>query len=115
MPEEVREKRKRVVAIEKIISALSKEDQRVTVIGTVLSLDTQALIFTIEDLSGELTIMAPTEDMLKNIKEGSIVRVTGIVLPYEEGLELRAELVQDFSKLSRELYPVLHQLIKEQK
>lgn len=115
MPEEVKERKKRIVAIEKVINQLNKNDQRVTVVGTVLTIDSQALILTIEDPSGELTIMAPTEDMIKNIKEGSIVRVTGIVLPYEEGLELRAELIQDFSKLSKELYLLLHNLIKEQK
>lgn len=113
MPEEeaVKEKRKRAVAVEKRIADLNKEDARVTVVGTVLSIDPQALIINIEDPSGELTILCQTEELIKNVRQGSVIRVTGIVLPYEEGIELRAEIIQDFSKLSPELYPVLHNLM----
>ncbi|MFA5405813.1 MAG: OB-fold nucleic acid binding domain-containing protein [Candidatus Nanoarchaeia archaeon] len=111
MPEDVSEKRKRRTAVEKKIKSLSNEDGRVTVIGTVLSVDTQSLVFTIEDPSGQLTIIAPTEDLVKDVAPGKIIRVIGIVLPYEGGVELRAELVQDFSGLSKELFPVLHELM----
>ena len=111
MSEEVKERRKRRVAIDKQVKNLSKDDSRVTVVGTVLSIDKQSLIFSIEDPSGQLTILAPTEDLIKNIKIGMPCRVIGIVLPYEEGLELRAEVVQDFSELSPELFPVLHKLM----
>ncbi len=110
--EEVREKRRRLPAVEKQIAKINKEDTRVTVVGTVLSIDTQALIITIEDPSGELTILCQTEDALKNIRQGGVVRISGVVLPYEDGIELRAEIIQDFSKLSPELYPVLHNLMK---
>ncbi len=111
MPEETKEKRKRLPAIEKPIAKINKEDTRVTIVGTVLSIDAQALIVTVEDPSGEMTILCQTEDAIKMLKQGSVVRVTGMVLPYEDGIELRAEIVQDFSKLSPELYPVLHKLM----
>ncbi len=111
MPEEIKERRKRRVAVEKKIINLKPDDSRVTVIGVVLSLDRQSLLMTIEDPSGELTIIVPTEDLVKNIKIGSFVRVIGIVLPYEEGIELRAEIIQDFSELNKELYPILHDLM----
>ena len=113
MPEEVREKHKRLPAIEKQVSKLNKEDTRVTVIGTVLSIDTQALIINIEDPTGELTILCPNEESLKEIKIGSVIRVMGMVLPYEDGIELRAEIIQDFSKLNPELYKILHNLINQ--
>lgn len=112
MPEETEQqgRRKRRVAVEKKIGDLSKDDSRVVVIGTVLSIDDQSLVFTIEDPSGQLTILAPTEGLIKGLKVGQPARVIGIVLPYEEGLELRAEVVQDFSELSPDLFPVLHEM-----
>jgi RPA family protein len=105
------ERRKRNVAVEKKIISLSKDDSRVAVAGTVLSLDKDSLIFTMEDPSGQLTVLAPTEDLIKSLKIGNVARVIGIVLPYEEGLELRAEIVQDFSELDKELFPVLHEFM----
>lgn len=112
MPEDVQERRKRMVAKERQIKDLSKDDSRVTIVGTVLSVDEQSLIFSIEDPSGQLTILAPTEDLIKDLKPGNIARVIGMVLPYEDGMELRAEVVQDFSDLNNELFPVLHELMK---
>ncbi len=111
MPEEVAEKRKRRTAVEKKIKSLNSEDGRVTVLGTVLSIDKQSLVFSVEDPSGQLTIIAPTEELIKDVEPGRVVRVIGIVLPYEGGVELRAEVVQDFSGLSKELFPVLHGLM----
>jgi len=111
MPEDVQERRKRKVASERKIGDLSANDSRVSVIGTVLSIDEQSLIFSIEDPSGQLTILAPTEELVSKLKVGGVARVIGVVLPYEEGLELRAEVVQDFSELNKELFPVLHDLL----
>lgn len=111
MPEDNQERRRRQVSVDKKIKDLTKDDSRVSVVGTILSIDKQSLIFTIEDPSGQLTILTPTEDLIKGLEVGGIARVIGMVLPYEEGLELRAEVVQDFSDLSPELFPVLHDLM----
>src|SRR3989339_119435 len=108
MADDVNERRKRQVAVWRQIKNLTKTDSRVTVIGTVLSIDSEALIFSIEDPSGQLTVICPTEELIKTLKVGSVTRVIGIVLPFEDGFELRAEVVQDFSGLSKDLFPVLH-------
>ena len=112
MADDVNERRKRQVAVWRQINGLTKTDSRVAVMGTVLSIDTEALIFSIEDPSGQLTVIAPTEELIKSLKIGSVTRVIGIVLPFEDGFELRAEVVQDFSSLSKELFPVLHNLMQ---
>ena len=115
MPEEAEapteERRKRNTAFERKIKDISKDNVRITVMGAVLSIDKQSLVFTIEDPSGQLTILAPNEDSLKVVSIGGVVRVIGIVLPFDEGFDLRAEVVQDFKDLSPELFPVLHELI----
>lgn len=105
------ERRKRNIAFERKIGGISKDDVRITVIGAVLSVDMQSLVFNIEDPSGQLTILATSEESLKDVSVGSVVRVIGIVLPFDEGFELRAEVIQDFKDLSPELFPVLHELI----
>lgn len=116
MPEEqsdkpADERRKRRVAVERKIKDITGEDSRITVLGTVINVDKDSMIFTIEDPSGQLTILASSEDAVSSLSVGKVVRVIGIVLPFEEGFELRAEVVQDFSELSKELFPVLHELM----
>ncbi|MBD3312262.1 hypothetical protein GF352_02280 [archaeon] len=112
MPEDDKqERRKRMVSVEKKIIDLTKDDSRVAVVGTVLSIDEESLVFTIEDPSGQLTILTPTEDLIKGLEVGGVARVIGMVLPYEEGLELRAEVVQDFSSLNPDLFKALHDLM----
>ncbi len=112
MPDDiVEERKKRRVAVERKIADIAEGDVRVAVVGTVLSIDKQTLVFTIEDPSGQLTVLATNEESLSKVSVGNVVRVIGIVLPFDEGFELRAEIIQDFKDLSPELFPVLHELI----
>ncbi len=106
------QRKKRNVIVEKKIGSITKEDIRVAVVGTVLSVDKEALIFSVEDPSGELTCLAPNEEMIGKLKVGSPARVIGIVIPDEEGAELRAEIVQDFSGIDKELFQILHKVLE---
>ncbi len=106
------ERRRRRVAVNKKIGSLNKDDSRVAVIGAVVNIDKESLIFTIEDPSGELTIISPNEEMINKLDLGKIVRVIGLVLPYDGGVELRAELIQDFNDIDKELFQLIHNLMK---
>ena len=102
---------KRRVAVEKRICDLTPEDSRVAVIGTVVSIDEESLLFDMEDSTGMLTVILPSNELMKHIKIGSLVRVIGLILPFEEGVELRAEIIQDFSELSPELFSIFQNLL----
>jgi len=105
--------KKRNIAFERLISGISKDDVRIAVIGTVVSVDNDSLIFTIDDNTGSLTILAPNNDFFSKVKEGSMVRVIGLVLPHDNGFELRGELIQDFSDLDKGLLPIIQEIIRK--
>ena len=110
MPEEIK---KRNIAFDRLVSDISKEDVRIAVIGTVVSVDNEALIFVVDDKTGSLTVLAPSEQLFSKVKAGSLIRVIGLVLPHEKGFELRAEIIQDFNALDKDLFPALQEMIRK--
>ena len=102
---ETQERRKRNPAIEKKFSDIKREDIRVAVIGTVVELDSSINAVTIDDGHSTLKAMLPDEQFEK-CEPGKLIRVVGLVAPALAGdeIELRGELVQDFSRLDKSLY-----------
>ena len=99
------ERKKRNVAIEKVISELTKEDIRVKVIGTVIEKDSSNNSVVIDDGIANIRVLLNNE-LFEKISTGKIVRITGLIVPPLQGesVELQGEIVQDFSKLDSELY-----------
>ncbi len=102
---------KRNIAVEKLIKQISNTDSRVSIIGTIVSIDKDSLLVDIEDTTGVLTVILPNNEFLNNLEIGKLIRVIGIVLPFDEGFELRAEIIQDFSSLSPELFNLYKSLL----
>ncbi len=102
---ESEERKKRNVAIEKKISELSKEDIRVKIVGTVIEKDESNNSIVIDDGESKLRVLLDIEKF-NNVDIGKLVRVIGIVVPALEGetVELKGEIIQDFSELEPELY-----------
>ncbi|RLG17335.1 replication protein RepA [Nanoarchaeota archaeon] len=95
--EEVEFKR-RVPSKLKFIKEISKDDVRVRFFGVVTSMDDTG-VMTVDDGS-QITVIAMDAE---NIKVGDTVMVVGIVMPYEEGVEIRGEIVKKV-KLNMQLY-----------
>ena len=102
MPEE---RRKRAPAIEKKISQITKDDIRVSVIGTIVELDNSIYSIMIDDGEKTIRVILP-EEQFEKCEPGKMVRVIGLVAPDLDGdeVELKGEIVQDFSKLDKNLY-----------
>lgn len=102
---EYTERKKRNVAFEKTISELDKEDIRVKVIGTVIEKDGSNNSIVIDDGKAQLRVLLDV-DKFNNIETGKLLRIIGVVIPPLEGetVELKGEIIQDFSKLNPELY-----------
>ena len=99
--EEKQEFKKRAVAkIRKISSINKEEDLRVSIIGTVVDIDSKSLFFTIDDGTGKVSVILTNESLMKTLKLGRVVRVIGLVVGFESGFELRGEIVQDFTGLN---------------
>ena len=99
------ERKKRNIAFEKKISELSKEDVRVTVVGTVIEKDATNNSIVIDDGQFQLRILF-NEENFDNIETGKLVRVMGTIVPALEGdtVERKGEIIQDFSGLDPDLY-----------
>jgi len=95
---------KRHTAFERKISEISENDVRVKIVGTVIERDLNSGIAVVDDGSSKITVILPNDELFEKIKVGKIVRVIGILMPHAQGFELKAEIVQDFSKLNKNLY-----------
>lgn len=99
------QEKKRNPAYERDIKDIKPEsDVRVRIIGTVISKSMDSSSIVIDDSTGQLTVLISSDELLEKTKPGQFVRIIGLVVPYEGGFELRAEIVQDMSLLDKELY-----------
>ena len=99
------ERRKRNPAIEKKISQITKDDVRVAVIGTIVEMDNSINVIMIDDGESTIRILLPEEEFEK-CEPGKLIRAIGLIAPAmdTDEMELKGEIVQDFSKLDKNLY-----------
>ena len=90
---------RRSPAIEKKITEVVEGDHRVKIVGTIISMDESVPLIVIDDGTGIANIIV---DEIKN-KVGDQIRAMGKVINTEP-VEIRAEIIQDFSKIDREVY-----------
>jgi len=84
------------------VKEITEKDARVRFVGAVVELDRNSGVMLIDD--GERISVISTPEQVEKLKIGDIVGIIGIVLPYEEGVEIRCEFIQDMNKLNKELY-----------
>lgn len=105
--------KRRAVALTKKISNVNKdEDLRVAIVGTIVDIDTKSLFFTLDDGEKRVSVLLNSDDQIKTLKLGQIVRVIGVVMGFEEGFELRGEIIQNFTGLNVEHYKKFLELSK---
>jgi uncharacterized protein YdeI (BOF family) len=98
MPENQRRAPARPKNIEEIDP---RDDIRVRIIGTVLSVDEDSI--SLDDGSGTVEVFLDEEQM-EDLEENQRIRVLGRVLPTPDSFEVQGEIVQDFSDVDPELY-----------
>ena len=98
MPENQRRAPARPKNIEEIDP---KDDIRVRVIGTILSVEDDSI--SLDDGTGTVEIFLE-EDKMEDLEENQRIRVLGRVLPTPDSFEIQGEIVQDFSEVDPELY-----------
>lgn len=108
-----KEFKKRSVAFNKKLSSISSDDSRVAVVGTVIDVDEKNFVFTIDDSSKKINVILLDEQLIHKAKVGKILRVIGLVIAGDSGIELKGELVQDFTGINVEYYNKYLDLISE--
>ena len=86
-------------AVEKKISEVNEDNTRIKLVGTIISIDESIPMIVIDDGTGIANIVV--DEIKFNI--GNQIRVIGRVINTEP-VEIRAEIVQDFSKVDMEIY-----------
>ena len=78
--------------------------QRVSIIGTIVSKNTELYSFVLDDGETSVLVLTNNIDEFEKLSEGQFVRVMGKIWGEKEEIEIQAEVVQDFSKINKELY-----------
>ncbi len=97
---------KRAPAFERYISEITPDDIRVKVVGTVVEVRDDGT-FLLDDGTGQISVFYEG-----NVEVGKLVRVIGKVMSVGGTLEIKAEIIQDFSKLDKEIYKKYMELRK---
>lgn len=86
------------------IKELKPEMKRVCVAGTVVSKNDDLYSFLIDDGEGKVLVLTNDADRFKTIEVGQFIRVFAKIWGEGDEIELQADVVQDFSKIDKDLY-----------
>jgi hypothetical protein len=93
---------KRNPAAEIFIADVDMDSSRVALVGEITSkTDTVAVL---KDRTGSINLLFQKQEELSSVEIGKTYRIMGVVLPHDSGVELKVELVQDFSGFDLEAY-----------
>jgi hypothetical protein len=88
---------------EKFVKDIDKNDFKIAISGTVVSKSEKS--FLLDDGTGQVNIAS------ENILEVDYVRVFGRIIPYEEGMEIQADVIQDLSKIDKQMHKKLKEVM----
>lgn len=100
------ERKRRNVSIERKISDIKKEDIRVKFIGTITEKDPSNNSIIVDDETSKICCLLD-QNLFDNSEIGKLVRIIGLVIPgldETESVEIKAEIIQDFSRIDKKLY-----------
>lgn len=86
------------------IKELNPEMKRVCVAGTIVSKNDELYSFLIDDGDGKVLVLLNDADKFQKLEVGQFVRVFAKIWGEGDEIELQADIVQDFSKIDKDLY-----------
>ncbi len=96
--------KKRAPSKMRLIGSITKDDRRVSIVGTVVDVDKNNMIVVLNDKSGSISVIFNNPNLLDKVSVGKLVRVIGLVSSFEDEIEINGEIVQDFSGLNMNYY-----------
>lgn len=90
---------------EKFIKDIKFEDYKVAVSGSVVNRKERS--FFLDDGTGQILVISD------EVPQYDFVKVFGRLIPYEDHYELQAEILQDLSKVDKELLKKVKELLKD--
>lgn len=88
---------------ERYIKDLSREDGFVSISGVVVSKEGDNVI--LDDNTGRVSVNINMGEV------GQFVRIFGRILPFEEGIQIQGDVLQDLSEMDKFLYNKVRELL----
>lgn len=88
---------------EHIISELKPTHSKVAVSGTLITKNESSLV--IDDGTGQIVVL--TNELF--VPSGAYLRIFGRVIPFDDGLQIHADVIQDLSTIDK----IAHKKVKE--
>jgi aspartyl/asparaginyl-tRNA synthetase len=95
---------RRAPAIITRIKDLNSDMGRVCILGTIVQKNNDIGSVILDDGASSVLVLLNNPQDIEKFQTGQTVRVMGKVWGSESEIEIQAEVVQDFSKIDRELY-----------
>lgn len=86
------------------IKNLKDSEGRISITGTIISKNKDLSSFILDDGKSQVLVLTKRVTDFENVKEGQFVRVLGKIWGEGDEVEIQADIVQDFSKIDKELY-----------
>ncbi|MEM5793323.1 MAG: OB-fold nucleic acid binding domain-containing protein [Candidatus Aenigmatarchaeota archaeon] len=94
--------------VRKISEINPETDFKVSIIGIVVDKKDDTII--IDDGHGKIQVFVNYPEITEKLKPNQIVRVFGVIVPLDEGFEVKADIVQDLSGFDINLYKKIEEL-----
>ena len=91
---------------EKQVKNIKQDDGKISISGTIIS--REGNIFFLDDGTGQVKIAC------ENMPSSDYVRVFGRIVPYSEHVEIQAEVIQDLSKVDKQLYNKIKKILAKE-
>ena len=92
---------------ERLIKDVDGTEKKVAISGVIISKEEHSIV--IDDGSAKMPVFF---DQIE-VPDARYVRVFGIVIPYEEGLQVQADIIQDLSSMNYDTYKKMINIMKQ--
>ena len=92
---------------EKLVKDVNENDRKVAVSGYVVSKEEHSIV--IDDGSAQIPVFF---DQIE-VPDVKYLRVFGRVIPYQEGLQIQADVIQDLGSMNYELYKKMIKIMQQ--
>jgi len=87
---------------EKRIIDLDEMDSKVRIMGFLVDKKENTIV--LDDGSGKIKIFTDATNVIDNLNINQFIRIFGSIIPVENDIEIRADIVQDLSGLNIDLF-----------
>ncbi len=87
---------------EKRIIDLDEMDSKVKIMGFLVDKKENTIV--LDDGSGKIKIFTDATNVIDNLNINQFIRIFGSIIPVENDIEIRADIVQDLSGLNIDLF-----------